>query len=143
MQKQTILLVDDSPMMTQFLSIFLAKKYTVQTQNNPFIALSEIETGNCPDLIVTDLDMPELHGQDFIKNIKKYLPNTPIIVVSGVKESGQRIKCLELGAADFLTKPFHPAELEVRISKLLAPQEEQVKPKITFVREMMKAAAIF
>lgn len=143
MQKQTILLVDDSPMMTQFLSIFLAKKYAVQTQNNPFDALSEFQKGNLPDLIVTDLDMPELHGQDFIKEIKKGMPNTPIIVVSGVKESKQRIKCLELGASDFLTKPFHPAELEARISKLLIPQEETAKPKMTFVREMMKAAAIF
>ena len=142
MQKQSILLVDDSPMMTQFLSIFLSKKYTVQANNNPHAALTEIQNGHCPDLIVTDMDMPEMHGQDFIQGIRKVMPNAPIIVVSGVKESKQRIKCLELGASDFLTKPFHPAELEARISKLLAAQEE-AKPKMSFAKELMKAAAIF
>lgn len=142
MQKSTILLVDDSPMMTQFLGIFLSKKYAVETKNNPLHVLQEIHAGNQPDLIVTDLDMPELNGKDLIKEIKTLLPNTPIIVVSAVKESKQRIKCLELGAADFLSKPFHPAELEARISKLLTPKED-VQPKLSFVREMMKAAAIF
>jgi DNA-binding response OmpR family regulator len=141
MQKPTILLVDDSPMMTQFLGIFLSKKYTVVTKNNPYHVLQEIQAGNHPDLIVTDLDMPELNGKDLIKEIKALLPNTPIIVVSAVKESKQRINCLELGATDFLSKPFHPAELDVRISKILA--EKEVQPKLSFVREMMKAAAIF
>ncbi len=142
MQKPTILLVDDSPMMTQFLGIFLSKKYAVETKNNPYHVLQEIQAGNHPDLIVTDLDMPELNGKDLIKKIKEQLPHTPIIVVSAVKESKQRIKCLELGAADFLSKPFHPAELEARISKLLVPKEEG-QPKLSFVREMLKAAAIF
>jgi DNA-binding response OmpR family regulator len=142
MQKPMILLVDDSPMMTQFLGIFLSKKYTVETKNNPYHVLEEIKSGKRPDLIVTDLDMPELNGKDLIKEIKALLPNTPVIVVSAVKESKQRITCLELGATDFLSKPFHPAELEVRINKALSEKAE-VQPKLSFVREMLKAAAIF
>lgn len=152
MQKPTILIVDDSPMMTQFLSIFLNKKYEVVALNSSLEALTSIESGaTIPQLIVTDLDMPELDGQTFIQKIKNQLSDTPIIVVSGVKDSKQRIKCLEMGADDFITKPFHPAELEVRISKLLQPKEvteetaetEEEKAKFSIVKELMKSAAIF
>jgi DNA-binding response OmpR family regulator len=143
MQKKTILLVDDSPMMTQFLSIFLNEKYNTIVHNNPAQALSDIQYGKCcPDLIVTDLDMPEMNGKTLLSKIKDLAPDIPVIVVSGVKESHQRVKCLTLGAADFLTKPFHPAELEVRISRHVAPKEP-VKSRTHFVKELMRATAIF
>jgi DNA-binding response OmpR family regulator len=143
MQKKTILLVDDSPMMTQFLSIFLSQKYEPIVYLNPEQALNDIQMGKCnPHLVVTDLDMPEMNGKTLLSKIKGLSPEMPVIVVSGQKESNQRISCLEMGAEDFMTKPFHPAELEVRISKHITPKEP-TKAKISLVKELMKAAAMF
>lgn len=144
MQKPTIFIIDDSPMMTQFLSIFFEKKYNVVSYQNPLDALDDIMQGASPDMVVTDFEMPELSGLDFIKMMHQGAFNIPIIVVSGLRESKCRLSCLEAGAADFMAKPFHPSELDFRIQKQLEKVETPIVTlKPSFIGKMMRAAAAF
>ena len=126
MQKLTIFIVDDSPVMCRFLALFLEKKYEVISFSDSTEALQSIQNREYqPVAIVTDLDMPNLSGLEFIQGVRQVHATTPILVVSGMKESETRIKSLEMGADDFITKPFHPAELDTRIGKLILRNQAQ------------------
>ena len=118
-QKPTVLIVDDSPMMCRYLGLFLEKKFEVLTYTDSVEALALIESGFQLDVIVTDLDMPRLNGIALIGAIRQSLLHIPLLVVSGVKESTERIKALNAGANDLMLKPFHPDELIVRLHKLM------------------------
>ena len=124
-QKPKVLIVDDSPMMCRYLGLFLEKKFEVVSYTDSVEALTLIMSGFQPDLIVTDLDMPGLNGFALIQAIRKALPMVPLLVVSGAKASTERIKALNVGADDLLTKPFHPLELDVRLNKLIERREYQ------------------
>ena len=145
LQKSIVLIVDDSPVMCRFLGLFLEKKFEVISYTDSLEALALIESGFEPDLVVTDLNMPNLSGIELIGAIREILPLVPVLVVSGVKESIERIKALHAGADDFLTKPFHPAELELRVSKLIEKgvHEVQEPNKVRqLFANLMKSAAI-
>lgn len=118
MNKPTILLVDDCPIMCKFYALFLSKKYDAHTATDPVAALELIQNGFEPDLIVSDLNMPTLNGVALIASIREYLPTKPILVVSGNDGIGKR-KSIEAGADMFLAKPFHPADLSMYIGQLL------------------------
>ncbi len=145
LHKPTVLIVDDSPVMCRFLGLFLEKKFEVISYTHSDEALALVESGFEPDLVVTDLNMPNLSGIELIGAIRDILPLVPVLVVSGAKESIERIKALHAGADDFLTKPFHPAELEVRASKLIdkgAHQEQKPNRVKQLFAGLMKTAAI-
>ncbi len=126
-QKPTVLIVDDSPMMCRYLGLFLEKNYEILTYTSSVEALTLVMSGFQPDLIVTDLDMPGLHGIALIQAVRKTLPHVPLLVVSGAKESSERIKALSVGADDLMIKPFHPAELDVRINKMIERSAHQAR----------------
>ncbi len=75
-----------------------------------------------PDLIVADIQMPNMNGNDFIKNIRAsgFFKEIPLIMLSGIESSQEKVKCLKLGANDYMVKPFNPEELSIRIELLLA-----------------------
>jgi DNA-binding response OmpR family regulator len=128
MQKPKLLLVDDSPMMTRFLELFFSENYQVTTCLSPVDTLDKTSKGYTPDVIVTDLQMPDMSGTAFIKAMRQLFAECPIIAISGHKESSTRLKTLEAGADDFVPKPFHPAELKVRIGKLIERKQAQIAP---------------
>jgi CheY-like chemotaxis protein len=70
-------------------------------------------SGNIPDLIITDLDMPNIDGVELINNLKKsgYYKNVPFIVITGYNSKDQKIKCMKLGVHDYFIKPFNPKDL--------------------------------
>lgn len=84
-------------------------------------ALSFMQQGSVPDIIITDLNTPELNGFDLLTQLKasNYFKAIPVIILSGEEGSETRIKCLEAGADDYIVKPFNPRELEVRINVIL------------------------
>ncbi len=126
MHKPTVLIVDDCEMMRQFLALFLSKKYETTVAESAEEALRLIESGYRPQVVVTDLDLPEMSGAEMTRALRRRMPNTPIIALSGAKESRFRLEVLAAGADDFLAKPFHPAELGFRIFKLLERREQAV-----------------
>lgn len=126
MEKTSVLIVDDSAVMCQFLTLFLEKKFEVSSFTNSQQALKSLYMGFRPGLIVTDLNMPELDGISFINAVRPLMPDVPILVVSGLNGSKERIRSFEAGADDFLSKPYHPAELDVRLKKLLSRKVQPV-----------------
>ena len=120
--KKKILVIDDELSIRLLLENFLKKEYEVFTKNDGLEALKWMEEGNIPDLVVADIQMPNLDGYDFIKNVRAsgYFKDIPLIMLSGIESSSEKVKCLKLGANDYIVKPFNPEELSVRIELLLA-----------------------
>jgi DNA-binding response OmpR family regulator len=116
-----ILIIDDEPVMRKLLEQILKSKYHIDTQENGREALDWMYSGNIPDLVVADLNMPELNGFEFIQRVREsgFFVDLPLIVLSGEESSSERIRCLKLGANDYLIKPFNPEELALRIENLL------------------------
>ena len=120
--KKTILVIDDEMSIRMLLENFLSKTYNVITRNDGQEGLQFLEEGNLPDLIVADIQMPNLDGYELIKNVRAsgFFKNIPMIMLSGIESSNERVKCLKLGADDYLVKPFNPEELSIRIDNLIA-----------------------
>ena len=116
-----ILVVDDKQSLSELVSQFLGQSYKVHTTEDGLAALSWMQDGNIPDLIITDLEMPIMDGFELFQKVKEsgYFSNIPIIVLSCSYSSSDRIQCLKLGADDYLVKPFNPEELLIRVEKLL------------------------
>ena len=72
-----------------------------------------------PDAIILDLMLPGMSGRDVCKNIKTSLPDTPVLILSAVTEVADKVLLLELGADDYITKPFSPRELLARLQAAL------------------------
>ena len=120
--KKKLLVIDDEMSICLLLQNFLSQDYEVFTLNNAIKALNWLDD-NLPDLIICDIQMPEMDGYEFLTNIRKrgFTKHTPIIMLSGRAESKERIKCYRTGAQDYLTKPFNPEELEELVKKNLYP----------------------
>ncbi len=117
-----ILIIDDKPSISRLIVQFLSKSFDVTTKNDGLEALAWLQEGNIPDLITTDLQMPNLDGFEFIQKVKEsgYFRDIPIIVLSSKDSSSDRITCLKMGAEDYLIKPFNPEELQIRIERILS-----------------------
>jgi DNA-binding response OmpR family regulator len=120
--KKKILIIDDELSIRMLLENFLSKTYEVVTKVDGMEGLKYIEEGNIPDLIVADIQMPNLNGQEFLKQIRAsgFYKQIPIIVLSGIESSQERIKLLKMGADDFIVKPFNPEELSIRIENIIS-----------------------
>jgi len=119
--KKKILVVDDERTTCLLLENFLSD-YQVVTTNSGFEALTWLEK-NLPDLIISDIQMPKMDGFEFLKEVRLrgFTKHTPVVMLSGSKESKERIKCYQLGAQDYLTKPFNPEELKEVTKKNIFP----------------------
>ena len=119
--KKKILVIDDERTIRVLLENFL-KEYVVTTKNDGLEGLSWLQEGNMPDLIVADIQMPILDGYEFVKQLRAsgYFKDIPLIVLSGIESTAEKVKCLKLGANDYLVKPFNPEELAIRIELLIA-----------------------
>lgn len=116
-----VLIIDDEPIMRKLLEQILKDKYEVISLENGREALEWMYSGNIPDLVVADLNMPEINGFEYIEKVREsgFFSDVPLIVLSGEESSSERIKCLKLGANDYLIKPFNPEELGLRIDNLI------------------------
>jgi DNA-binding response OmpR family regulator len=117
MMKKKILFIDDIVEFRQLTSSILQNEYDVILASNGLEAMERIHSNNLPDLIVTDLSMPKMDGELFIKKIKEHdsFSHIPIVVLSSVDSSKDRIRLLEAGVCDFIVKPFNPTELLLRL----------------------------
>lgn len=118
---KTILLVDDKIQLLALLKQILKSSYEVVTRFNGLEAIEWMQQGNIPDLILTDIQMPKMDGIQFLQIIKGSgaFNNIPVIILSSRESSQDRIECLRQGAVDYISKPFNPEELMVRIERVL------------------------
>jgi DNA-binding response OmpR family regulator len=119
--KRSLLIIDDEPSITKILEHFLKKDFNVIIKNDGSEGMLWLEEGNHADLIIADLHMPNLNGKDFLKVAKasNLYSEIPVIILSGSDESSERIQCLNLGADDFMVKPFNPMEVHAKINAIL------------------------
>jgi two-component system, OmpR family, alkaline phosphatase synthesis response regulator PhoP len=112
-----ILIVDDEPKILQLVGDYLERAGygTLKTRDGKSaLALVRAEK---PDLIILDLGLPEMDGLDVTREIRKH-SNAPIIMLTARSEESDKLIGLELGADDYITKPFSPKELVVRVKVL-------------------------
>jgi CheY-like chemotaxis protein len=116
-----ILVVDDDPTTVKVISHFLQKEsYQVSTSLSGVEGLKKAFQ-EVPDLILLDVMMPDLNGFQFLSIYRKVRENarTPVIILSSLSEEADMLKGLEIGAVDYITKPFSPQLLMAKIKKSL------------------------
>ena len=130
--KAHILVVDDDDGIRELVKQFLDQNnYLVTTAKSSEEALNKVKIIKF-DLIVLDIMMPGKSGLEFTKENKKKI-DTPIILLTAKGESSERVKGLEIGADDYLAKPFEPKELILRINNILnKTKTENLKRIIEF-----------
>ncbi|MGD0986861.1 MAG: response regulator transcription factor [Candidatus Sulfotelmatobacter sp.] len=114
-----ILIVEDDPSVQKALRrLFETEGYTVEVQGNGRSALESFQTAP-PAVIILDLRLPKLSGSDLCKEVKAQAPTLPIVVLSATTDVSDKVLLLELGADDYVTKPFSPRELLARVRAAL------------------------
>ena len=111
---KTILVVDDEVKITQLVRDYLERTgFAVQTASDGKSALAMARSAH-PDLVILDLGLPHLDGLDVTRELRK-TSNVPVIMLTARSEESDKLIGLELGADDYLTKPFSPKELVARV----------------------------
>jgi DNA-binding response OmpR family regulator len=115
---KTILVVDDEPRLVSLVEAYLSQEgFDVVTASDGRAALA-LARREKPDLIILDVMMPEMDGYEFMRQHRKQ-QETPIILLTAKVEDDDKIVGLELGADDYITKPFRPRELMARVRAVL------------------------
>ncbi|WP_162419191.1 response regulator transcription factor [Cyclobacterium roseum] len=116
-----IFAIDDEPSVLLIIKHYFKEKFEVSVFNKPADAIATMHEGNLPDIIICDLNMPEISGTEFVELIRSsgFFEAIPLIVLSATESSEKKIDILNLGADDFMVKPFNPKELEARINSIL------------------------
>ncbi len=115
----TILIVDDDPEIRSLLGRYLSgQSFRVETAANRRDCEMRISQG-APDLVVLDVMLPDGSGLEICRDLRARRPHLPIIMLTALKEDVDRIIGLEIGADDYLGKPFNPRELVARIKAVL------------------------
>lgn len=118
--RKKILIIDDKDEFRALTKTILLSKYDVEAAVNGIHALSILQSGYLPDLIITDLTMPILGGKDFLEQLKNSgaFKDIPVFILSSIVKSDEKIKLINMGANDYLEKPYNPAELMARIENV-------------------------
>ncbi|MDI6857861.1 MAG: response regulator transcription factor [Dehalococcoidia bacterium] len=124
---QTILVVDDERNIVQLTRLYLTKEgFEVEAAYDGRQALEKAQAHR-PDLIVLDLMMPEVDGLTVCRELRKQ-SNVPIIMLTAKGEDVDKVVGLELGADDYVTKPFNPRELVARVKAVLRRAQAAAEP---------------
>ncbi len=130
---KTILVVDDEPKIVQLARDYLEQAgFRVVAAHNGKTALAAAHAEK-PDLVVLDLGLPELDGLDVTRALRKG-SNVPIIMLTARSEETDKLIGLELGADDYMTKPFSPRELVARVRAVFRRMEASREPEAEIVR---------
>ena len=128
--RRTIMVVDDEPHIVRFTAMNLEiEGYNVVTAENGSQALAALETGDPVDLVVLDVMMPEMDGFETLRRIRAG-SSVPVIFVTVRGDEADRVAGLDLGADDYITKPFSPRELSSRIRALFRRIEAADPPRL-------------
>ena len=105
-----VLVVDDDAAMRTILLSVLGKDFNVVAKRNGLEAMLWLSEGNIPDVIISDIMMPQLNGYDFIKNLRQsgIYSTIPVLVLSGHDAENIEEESLKIGADHYLSKPFDP-----------------------------------
>lgn len=124
-----ILIVDDDSRILKLLKQFLCKNnFSVSTANSTIEAKKLLDSDTF-DLVILDVMLPEITGIEFAETIRARENFIPIVMLTALAEPQDRIRGLEAGASDYITKPFEPKELLLRINNLISNHSRKSKVK--------------
>lgn len=126
----TILVIEDDPRMQKVLRrIFAEERYTAVVAGDGKTGLDMFRREQ-PLAVVLDLILPNISGRELCQTLKELSTATPIIVLSAITEVADKVLLLELGADDYVTKPFSPRELMARVQAAIRRQRKPAPPTI-------------
>jgi DNA-binding response OmpR family regulator len=133
---KTILVVDDEPKIVKLVRDYLERAgFSVHVAADGKTALSLARTEK-PDLVILDLGLPQMDGLDVMRELRK-VSNVPVIILTARSEESDKLVGLEIGADDYVTKPFSPKELVARVRVVLRRVENaSAKPEVLHVADL-------
>jgi len=125
---QKVMIIDDSVSIQKIIQYSLKTRFEVVIFQNALDALAYLYKGDLPDIIISDLNIPEITGLQFLLQLKAsgLFSTIPVLMLSSEESTEVRIKCLEAGADDYVVKPFNPRELEARIRIILSRKNQLI-----------------
>ena len=134
--KDRVLIVEDDKNIRKFIQTILeANDYDVIATETGKEAYSLI-TSRCPDVVILDLGLPDMDGMKILKEVRAW-SNMPIIVVSARDHEKDKVEALDMGADDYITKPFELEELYARISVQLRKTSQQAPSKCEKYKDLV------
>ncbi len=128
MSRPRIFVVDDAEGVRSYLTALLeARGYAVDSAEDGRRALELLDAGAAPDLVILDVMMPGQDGLETLREIKERHPALPVVMLSVVGTASSIVEAMQLGAADYLNKPFDEAELDRVLGRLLRPPEPEAR----------------
>jgi DNA-binding response OmpR family regulator len=114
-----ILVIEDDEMILRTLEFRLGKDgYDIYVARDGNEAMNKLKNDKF-NLIITDLMMPYVSGLEILSYVKSNLPKIPVVILSGADEENTIMEAFNIGADDFIAKPFSPGELSLRVKRLL------------------------
>jgi len=128
--RRQLLVVDDAEGIRTYLKNLLSLKgYDVLLAEDGLKALEILQGGAEPEVVILDIMMPGMDGLELLRRIKETHPHLPVIMLSVVGKASTIVEAMNLGAADYLNKPFEEEELDIALQKLL--ETEHLKAETT------------
>lgn len=116
----TILIIEDQLSTRKLLRNYLGSHYEVFEMDNATDALIWLKEGNIPRIIIADILMPGMTGIEFLGELNNLPgPLPPVVMLTSVENSTEKLKCFNLGVRDYMIKPFNPEELLMRVNVIL------------------------
>jgi two-component system copper resistance phosphate regulon response regulator CusR len=130
-----VLLIEDNTRLIERIKYHLKPFFIVDTAINGESGLDQARRTQYK-VILLDLNLPDIGGQDICEQLRKEGVDTPIIVISGTQDSDSRITLLNCGADDFLVKPFNPTELVARIHSIMRRYHTDYNQHIVTIKDL-------
>jgi DNA-binding response OmpR family regulator len=129
----TILVIEDDARIQKALErLFMAENYEFRSASDGAEGL-KLAAGVAPDAVILDLMLPGMSGREICRTLKQSYPDTPVVILSAISEVADKVLLLELGADDYVTKPFSPRELLARVQAAIRrSRRSRVRPMIAF-----------
>lgn len=126
----TVLIVEDDPRMQKTLERTFGQEHYATVIAGDGQAGLDAFRRELPIAVVLDLILPSISGRELCKTFKQLSPETPVIVLSAISEVADKVLLLELGADDYVTKPFSPRELTARVQAAIRRQRKPVQQTV-------------
>ena len=125
-----ILIIDDSKPIRRLLEYILTREnFEVISTQDGFEAIFWLSEGNRPDLIISDIEMPNFNGEEVISNLNNsgIFSDLPVIILTGLESESIKANCLSRGVFGYLTKPFDPATLIRMVNEAIMTSKSKIK----------------
>ena len=121
---RVLIIEDDTQLNIVLNNFFKIKEYDIVSVKDGLAAINQIDAEHF-DLYIIDINIPEIHGLDILKYIRKTDINTPVIIITASLEIENFLTAFKYGCSEYIKKPFHLKELDIRITKILGSSKNK------------------